>query len=121
MTYLFSYLKEVKILLDKGFKRIYFIALVFIFSSSLDLIGLGLLGAYIALIVDPDGFRELEFLDYFNDFLSSLSNTDLIVSFGLILFFVFIVRFLAILLSNYIIYKISTDQMVRVQERMIDI
>ena len=121
MTYLFSYLKEVKILLDKGFTRIYFIALVFIFSSSLDLIGLGLLGAYIALIVDPDGFRELEFLDYFNDFLSPLSNTDLIVSLGLILFFVFIVRFLAILLSHYIIYKFSTDQMVRVQERMIDI
>ena len=121
MKYFFSYLKEVKILLDKGFKRIYYISALFIFSSSLDLIGLGLLGAYIALIVNPGEFRELEFLDYFDVFLSPLSDTELLVLFGLALFFVFLIRFLAVLISNYIIYKYSTDQMVKVQERMMDI
>ena len=121
MTFLFSLIKDLKILLDKELKRLYFVAIVFVLSSSLDLIGLGLIGAYIALIVNPDGFRELEFLDYFNDFLSSLSNTDLIVSFGLILMFVFSIRLLAILLSNYIIYKFSADQMVNMQERMMSI
>ena len=121
MTFLFSLIKDLKILLDKELKRLYFVAIVFVLSSSLDLIGLGLIGAYIALIVNPDGFRELESLSYFNDFLSPLSNTDLIVSFGLILMFVFSIRLLAILLSNYIILRFSADQMVNTQERMMGI
>ncbi|SVC06967.1 uncharacterized protein METZ01_LOCUS259821, partial [marine metagenome] len=44
MTFLFSLIKDVKILLDKELKRIYFVAIVFVLSSSLDLIGLGLIG-----------------------------------------------------------------------------
>ena len=121
MTFPFSLLKEVRILLDNEFKRIYLVSLVFVLSSSLDLIGLGLIGAYIALIANPDGFRELESLSYFNDPLSSLSDQDLLVLFGLILVFVFLIRLLAILLSNYIIYKFSADQMVNTQERMMSI
>ena len=121
MTFLFSLIKDLKILLDKELKRIYFVAIVFVLSSSLDLIGLGLIGAYLAFIVNPDGFRELEFLGYFNDALSSTSDQELLVLFGLILMFVFLIRLLAILLSNYIIYKFSADQMVNTQERMINI
>ena len=121
MKFLFSLIKDVKILLDKDLKRIYFVAIVFVLSASLDLIGLGLIGAYLAFIVNPDGFRELEFLGYFNDALSSLSDQELLVLFGLILMFVFLIRLFAILLSNYIIYKFSADQMVNTQERMMSI
>ena len=66
MTFLFSLIKDVKILLDKDLKRIYFVAIVFVLSASLDLIGLGLIGTYLAFIVNPDGFRELEFYPYLN-------------------------------------------------------
>ena len=121
MTFLFSLIKDLKILLDKELKRLYFVAIVFVLSSSLDLIGLGLIGAYIALIVNPDGFRGIEFLSYFNDFFSSFSDQELLVLFGLILLFVFLIRLLAILLSNYIIYKFSADQMIKMQERMMSI
>ena len=121
MTFLFSLLREVRILLDRDFKRIYFVSLVFVLSSSLDLIGLGLIGAYIALIANPDGFRELELLDYFNDFLSTYSDQELLILFGLALLIIFFVRLLAILLSNYIIYKFSADQMIKMQERMMSI
>jgi len=121
MTFLFSLLREVRILLDRDFKRIYFVSLVFVLSSSLDLIGLGLIGAYIALIANPGGFRELEFLDYFNDFLSTYSDQELLILFGLALLIIFFVRLLAILLSNYIIYKFSADQMIKMQERMMSI
>jgi len=121
MTFLFSLIKDLKILLDKELKRLYFVAIVFVLSSSLDLIGLGLIGAYIAFIVNPDGFRELESLSYFNDALSSSTDQELLVLFGLILVFVFLIRLLAILLSNYIIYKFSADQSVNMQERMMGI
>ena len=110
MTFLFSLIKDLKILLDKELKRLYFVAIVFVLSASLDLIGLGLIGVYLAFIVNPDGFRELEFLGYFNDALSSTSDQELLVLFGLILMFVFLIRLFAILLSNYIIYKFSADQ-----------
>ena len=120
MTFPFSLLKEVRILLDNEFRRIYLVSLVFVLSSSLDLIGLGLIGAYIALISNPDGFREL-LLDSFNDFLSRFSDQELLILFGLALLIIFFVRLLAILLSNYIIYKFSADQMVNMQERMMSI
>ena len=121
MTFLFSLIKDLKILLDKELKRLYFVAIVFVLSSSLDLIGLGLIGAYLAFIVNPDGFRELESLGYFNDVLSSSTDQELLVFFGLILMFIFLIRLIAILLSNYIIYKFSADQMVNMQERMMGI
>ncbi|MBM22940.1 MAG: hypothetical protein CMD78_01580 [Gammaproteobacteria bacterium] len=121
MTFPFSLLKEVRILLDNEFRRIYLVSLVFVLSSSLDLIGLGLIGAYIALISNPDGFRELLLLDSFNDFLSRFSDQELLILFGLALLIIFFVRLLAILLSNYIIYKFSADQMVNMQERMMSI
>ena len=105
MTFPFSLLKEVRILLDNEFRRIYLVSLVFVLSSSLDLIGLGLIGAYIALISNPDGFRELVLLDSVNDFLSRFSDQELLILFGLALLIIFFVRLLAILLSNYIIYK----------------
>ena len=121
MTFPFSLLKEVRILLDNEFRRIYLVSLVFVLSSSLDLIGLGLIGAYIALISNPDGFRELVLLDSVNDFLSRFSDQELLILFGLALLIIFFVRLLAILLSNYIIYKFSADQMVNMQERMMSI
>ncbi len=121
MTFLISLIKDVKILLDRELKRIYFVAIVFVLSSSLDFIGLGLIGAYLAFVVNPDGFRELEFVDNFSDVLFALSDQELLVLFGLILMFVFLIRLLAILLSNYIIYKFSADQMVKTQERMMSI
>ena len=105
MTFLFSLIKDVKILLDKELKRIYFVAIVFVLSSSLDLIALGLIGVYLAFIVNPDGFRELEFLSYFNDALSSSTDQELLVFFGLILMFVFLIRLLAILLFSLLILE----------------
>ena len=91
MTFPFSLLKEVRILLDNEFKRIYLVSLVFVLSSSLDLIGLGLIGAYIALIANPDGFRELVLLDSFNNFLSRFSDQELLILFGLALLIIFFV------------------------------
>ena len=116
-----SYLKELKVLLDQDFKRIYLVTLIFIFSSSLDFIGISLLGTYIALIVNPAGFRELEFLDNFSDVLSTLSDSELHYLFGIALFFVFLFRFLAVLLSNYTIFKVTNALQVKMQERMMRI
>ena len=48
------YLREILYLIDKDTKKIPFLLLLFLISSTLDLLSLGLVGPYVGLVVDPN-------------------------------------------------------------------
>ena len=48
-----TYLESVKFLLGNKLKRLPPLVFLFILSSLLDLLGIGLIGGYIAIIIDP--------------------------------------------------------------------
>tara|TARA_Y100001970_G_scaffold250206_1_gene321691 strand:+ start:10287 stop:12059 length:1773 start_codon:yes stop_codon:yes gene_type:complete len=115
-----NFLKEVKSILSEDFNKIYFIAFFFILSSSLDLISLSLIGAYLALILDRSLILEYSSFTFVNTYLSQLNDFELITYTGLILILVFVVKFLATLLSNFIIYSFSVKRQVKLQQKLMD-
>lgn len=84
-------------------KKIFFLTILFIFSSLIDLIGLGLLIPYVNLIFDPtDVFIKFTFLENFK-----IISDNVIISLSILILLVFIFKFIISLLINYLIYKNS--------------
>ena len=90
MKQILDNLNKVRFLLEEDINKIVFIVFIFILASSLDLIGLGLVGAYLAMIVDPEYlFSRLP--DYFIfDNLRLMDKSEMISFTGLILVVAFI-------------------------------
>ena len=69
MNSLTQYLKEVFFLLGEEKKKFPFLIFLFLISSFLDLLGIGLLAPFIAYVISPDinqSSQYLSFLSYFN-------------------------------------------------------
>ena len=79
----------------------------FIIVSILDLIGLSLIGSYIAAFLD----LKNPLIDKFSFLFLYFSETEPLVILGLSIIFLFIFKLVSALLSNYIIVIFSTRQM----------
>tara|TARA_B100001142_G_scaffold69124_1_gene69162 strand:+ start:267 stop:2054 length:1788 start_codon:yes stop_codon:yes gene_type:complete len=120
MKQILDNLNKVRFLLEEDINKIVFIVFIFILASSLDLIGLGLVGAYLAMIVDPEYlFSRLP--DYFIfDNLRLMDKSEMISFTGLILVVAFIFKVIATLVSNYIIYRFSVGRQFKLQKKLMD-
>jgi ATP-binding cassette, subfamily B, bacterial PglK len=58
MRSMFNYFREIKYILGEEAKNIPWLLLLFLASSMLDLLGIGLIAPYVALIIDPVSFKE---------------------------------------------------------------
>lgn len=84
-------------------KKIFLLTFLFIFSSIIDLIGLGLLIPYVNLILNPDDiYNKFAFLVNFD-----LFNENIILSLSILILLVFCLKFIFSVLINYLIYKNS--------------
>ena len=101
-----SYFKSIKLLLGKEFLKIFPLTLVFVFASMLDLLGISLIGAYIAIVFDPtfilklNGYPALDFLQTYN-------HSEIVLFFGSILIGIFFIKFFFSMLTNYFILYFS--------------
>jgi len=102
---LFKHVKQSLYILDKEKNKLYWMLVLFVSSSLLDVIGIGLIAPYVALIIDPESFLQ-------NDFYLAIASIGLpdeeiklILTLGFFLIFVF---FLKMLSSVYINKTILT-------------
>ena len=101
MRYLFDYIHEIRFLLDKEVYKVIPVIFIIIFASLFELLGLSLIGAYGAIILDSSSFR-LFLSDYsFLEYLSSITDEDLILLLGVVLLLSFLMKFIC--LKCYII------------------
>ena len=118
MRYIFNYIHEIRFLLDKEVYKIIPVIFIIIFSSLFDLLGLSLIGAYGAIILDSSSFR-LFLSDYsFLENLNSFNDEDLILFLGVVLLLSFLLKFIFLLLSFYQIFKFSAMQQLKLQKRL---
>ena len=111
--------KSIKFLLGAEFKKIFFMSLLFLFASLLDLLGISLIGAYIAVIFDPniiDAIPNYEFLA----FLYSYSHSEFVILIGLILISIFCIKFIFFLLTNYLIIAFAAYEQAKVQKLLVN-
>jgi len=114
-----DYIKSLKYLLGKNLKNLIPLAFIFLFASIIDLVGIGLIGGYLAIIVDPS-FYENEISQYPNlEFLTTMGQTDAILLIGYILVAAFLVKFFLLIFTNYLILKFATQEQAKIQKLMI--
>jgi len=111
--------KSIKFLLGVEFKKIFFMSLLFIFSSLLDLLGISLIGAYITVIFEPnviDKIPNYEFLA----FLFTYSHSEFVILIGLLLIGIFCIKFIFLLLTNYAIIAFAAYEQAKVQKLLVN-
>jgi ATP-binding cassette, subfamily B, bacterial PglK len=101
-----QYLSKILYILDKDRKKLPIIVILFIGVSLLDLIGLGLIGPYIALVMSPG-----ELSGWAADVIGFISfgfkEDELFVYIGIAIVIVFVIKVSAIILVNFIITDFS--------------
>ena len=102
-----SYFGSIKFLLGKKFKLLMPMVLIFLMSSLVDLFGIGLIGGYVGIIIDPSNVNIIQEMFPAFEFLSNYSHEQTILFFGYILFFTFLVKFFLVLFINHWIFKFS--------------
>ncbi len=108
------FLIQVFHLLDQDKKKLPFLILIFLISSILDLIGIGLIGPYIALLVDADIFtgvigKAITFIGFPSE------KEPLLISIGYTLLALFLVKAIFSIWINKIIIQFSESQHVRLK------
>jgi len=110
-----KYLKEVLFILGGDRKKLPLLFLFFLFLSLVDLLGLGLIGPYVSIIVDPDALDGNlgEIVQYFG--LPS-QKQDLLISIGVILLVVFVLKTTFAIFVNKKIIDFGQGQQVRLRK-----
>tara|TARA_B110000483_G_scaffold70918_1_gene88520 strand:+ start:945 stop:2684 length:1740 start_codon:yes stop_codon:yes gene_type:complete len=104
-----------------GKKAIFIVpmTMVFLISSALDLMGIGLIGGYIALIISPSFLLEIQdkylSIQYFNN----SSSEEIILIVGYVLLATFVIKFIAIVFTNFLIFQFANSEQVKIQKNMI--
>jgi len=107
MNFNFNYFKEVLYLLGKDRIKIPILIIFFIFNSLLDLVGIGLIGPYVALIVDPSIINDSSIASKLIYFGIPQEQNTVIIIFGIVLLFLFLVKGICAILLNRSILKFS--------------
>jgi len=118
MHYTQIYFRKVKFLLGKDLKKLIPICFAFILATLLDLIGLGIIAGYIALIIDISMFRDF-IKDYpFLRIVGALSDGELILNVGIALVLIFTFKFISTIGINYLIFRFASLQQSKLQKDM---
>ena len=97
------YLKKILFLLSDKKKKIPSLIILFILSSFLDVIGVGLIIPYMSFVVNPDLFMENQNYLFLTDYIDNPNNILLYMS--LILVFVFTIKTFSAIFINWAIIK----------------
>jgi len=109
------YFKEVIDILGPDTKKIPKLVLLFIAVSIFDLLGIGLVAPYIALISSPEIFTQSAVYDLLISIGLSSDTNDLLISIGIVLVLVFFMKVIGVLLINWKILRFCNKQGVRLR------
>ena len=115
-----QYLKELLYLLGADKRKLLFIVPLFIVSSLLDVLGIGLIVPYVSLIVNPESIANGDYkiiLDFFS--LPSKAD-DLLVITSVVLLLVFLFKTILIILINWVIFSFGYGQQVRIRSLLMN-
>jgi ABC-type bacteriocin/lantibiotic exporter with double-glycine peptidase domain len=113
------YFKSIKFLLGSEFKKIFFMSFLFLFASLLDLLGISLIGAYIAVIFDTNLINVISNYEFLS-FLSTYTHSEFVIFIGLLLIGIFCIKFIFLLLTNYLIMAFSAFEQAKVQKILVN-
>jgi ATP-binding cassette, subfamily B, bacterial PglK len=114
---MYTYIKEIFQLLGNERRKLPVMILLFVLASLLDIIGLGLIGPYIALLVDPENLDGA--LGWFIQALDLPREPKWLLSaLGISLIGLYLIKAISAIWVNYVITKFGFSQQVRIRSRL---
>ncbi|MDA9801511.1 ABC transporter ATP-binding protein/permease [Candidatus Pseudothioglobus singularis] len=113
-----QYLYEMYFLLGSDKKKLPWLVFLFFLLSLLDIAGIGLIGPYVTLVVDPDIAKEL--INKHIAWFKVSSDTNLLLMFSIILILIFFAKTLFGIWINYVIVKFSLVQKLKLTENLMN-
>ena len=114
-----TYLESVKFLLGNKSKHLAPLVLIFLLSSLVDLLGIGLIGGYIAIILDPLFIMKVQEMFPAFDQMNNFTHEETILTIGYILFTAFVVKFCLVIFINHRIFHFGYFEQAKIQKIMI--
>ncbi|MDD9842055.1 MAG: ABC transporter ATP-binding protein/permease, partial [Alphaproteobacteria bacterium] len=105
----FNFIYKIIALLGDNAKKLPFIIFLFFIASLIDLLGVGLIGPYVAMMLDTD--IQVKITSQINSFLNiQLDNLSILKWFSFIILVAFFIKMLAGVFVNYLIIRFSEEQ-----------
>ena len=114
-----TYLESVKFLLGNKSKHLAPLVLMFLLSSLVDLLGIGLIGGYIGIILDPQFIMRVQEMFPAFDYMNNFTHEETILTIGYILFTAFVVKFCLVIFINHRIFHFGYFEQAKIQKIMI--
>ena len=115
-----QYLKELLYLLGADKRKLLFIVPLFIVSSLLDVLGIGLIVPYVSLIVNPESIANGDYKIILDFFSLPSKASDLLVITSVVLLLVFLFKTILIILINWVIFSFGYGQQVRIRSLLMN-
>ena len=114
-----AYLKEILVVLGQDKKRLPRLLLLFFFASFLDIAGIGLIGPYVSIIMDPEIAVNL-IARYASWIYLPLEVKQLIIYMSLVLLCIFIFKTISAIWIHYKIIQFSVNHKIRLSILLMD-
>jgi len=111
-----QYAKEILFLLEDSKWKLPLIALLFLIMSILEVIGIGLIAPYAALIVNPNIL--IEKYAFLSKFGIPIYSDNVIVFMSFLLISLFIVKTLGLSLINWIIFSFCYERQIKIRSKL---
>jgi ABC-type multidrug transport system fused ATPase/permease subunit len=115
-----TYIESIKFLLGNKIKRLLPLVVIFLLSSLIDLLGMSLVGGYVAIIIDPLFITKAQEILPILSFLNNFNHEETILFIGYGLFITFLVKFFLVIFVNHTIFNFAYFEQAKIQKIMIN-
>jgi ATP-binding cassette, subfamily B, bacterial PglK len=115
-----QYLREILFLMEEDRKIFPWLILLFIFSSLLDVLGLGIIGPYLAAVLNPETILQSTISDYLITIGFSSSANDLLIFIGWALIIIFLFKTVVSIYIKKSIVRFSWNRHAILQRRLME-
>ena len=111
-----SFIKKINYLIGNDRKKLLWLVPLFLMSSVLDLIGIGLIVSFVSLLINGDSIEILKALNIEN---YNLSSNRLMITFSFVLFLLFLIKAITAIYVNKTILAICFNYGARLRSYLI--
>lgn len=115
-----QYIKELNYLIGDDRDKLFFFLLLIIFSSILDLLGIGLIAPYIGLIVNPELLSEGETFNFLFRYIENPSLNTILQIIGVALIIIFLIKSFLAIFINKLIFEFTFDHSIKLRTRLME-
>ena len=115
MNLRFNYINEIFYIIKDDRKRFPWLVFLFLFSSLIDLAGLGIIGPYIAIIIDPDKTSQGYAGIFFDSLQSFQEVNDRLAFMSIMLILIFLLKALSAIYLNKVIMSFCKNTQIGLQ------